>query len=86
MTVKWREITLDLLADLFVASDLDTQDAIEQAVLSINATLATDPMTQGESRATDNRRSWNVDPVTVLFEIFPADDLVVAQHFAMRRK
>lgn len=85
MKVEWREFALDQLADSFVASDLETHDRIERAVMTINATLALDPWTQGESRSSLNRRSWFVDPVTVLYEIFPTDDLVVVQHMAIRR-
>ena len=85
MTVIWREHALDRLADRYVAADPARRDAIDRAVTYINATLAIDPV-QGESRARPTQRSWFVFPVSIVFEIFSADDLVVVQHFAMRRK
>jgi hypothetical protein len=82
--VRWREFALDQLADKFVAADPALRDAIERAVTYINETLAVDPV-QGESRARATQRAWFVNPVSVLFEVFPSDGLVVVQYFAMRR-
>jgi hypothetical protein len=84
MRVEWKETALDRLADRYVAADPALRDAIEQAVSYINATLAVDPV-QGESRARTTQRAWFVNPVSVLFEVFPSDGLVVVQYFAMRR-
>jgi hypothetical protein len=85
MRVQWAEEGLDRLADIYVALDLDGQDEIARVVSQINATLATDPWDVGESRATANQRSWHVDPLTVLFEIFPDEDMVLLQHVATKR-
>ena len=84
MRVEWKATALDRLADRFVAADPALREAIEQAVKHINAMLADDPV-QGESRARATQRSWFVPPVSVVFEVFPSEGLVVVQHFAMRR-
>lgn len=51
----------------------------------INAALAADPRDLGESRATPNQRVWHSDPLTVTFQIIPADGTVVVFHVARRR-
>ena len=76
MIVRWREFALDQLTDKFVAADASRRDAIEHAVTYINETLAVDPV-QGESRSRATQRACFVDPVSVLFEVFPSDGLVV---------
>jgi hypothetical protein len=67
-----------------VTADPALRDAIERAVVKINQTLAVDPV-QGESRARATHRAWFVDPVSVVFEVFPSERRVVVQFFAMRR-
>jgi hypothetical protein len=85
MRVEWKATPLDRLADLYVVADPALREAIEQAVLHINATLAVDPI-QGESRLRATHRAWFVPPISVLYEVLPSDGRVVVQHVAMRRK
>jgi hypothetical protein len=86
MRVEWKGVALDRLADLYVAADPADRDGIERAVERINAALAADPLDLGESRATPNQRTWNSDPLTVTFQIIPADGAVVVFHVARRRR
>jgi hypothetical protein len=76
---------LDQLADIVVSLGLDDQDAVERAVLKINAELARDPWELGESRATLARRTWFVPPLVVNYQIVPVDGVVVVQHVALLR-
>jgi hypothetical protein len=57
MRVEWVRQSLDRLADFYVRLDLDGQDEIARVVARINSTLAKDPWSVGESRATENQRS-----------------------------
>ena len=52
----WYDPALDSLADAFVVADLPTRDAIERAVMRLNARLASDPDALGESRPGQGRR------------------------------
>lgn len=64
--VVWSEIALDELADAVVRSDLPTQDMIEQGVLRLNARLARDPFTAGESRPAGYRIAYEL-PAGIMF-------------------
>jgi hypothetical protein len=85
MRVEWVRQSLDRLADIYVTLDLNGQDEVANIVERINSTLARDPYSVGESSATDNQRSWHVEPLTILFEIFPDDNVVLVQHCAAKR-
>lgn len=85
MWVEWKESALDELADSYVAADPADRDEIGRAVERITATLAADPRDLGESRATPNQRVWHSDPLTVTFQIIPADGTVAVHHVAHRR-
>jgi len=85
MRVQWTEESLDRAADLYITLDLAGQDEFAAAVARINARLASDPWAVGESRSTRNHRSWYSPPVTVLFEVFPDDEIVLIQHVAAKR-
>jgi hypothetical protein len=85
MRVQWAKEALDRLADIYVTLDLDRQDEIASVVAQINSKLASDPWEAGESRASVNQRSWHVEPLTVLFRVFPDQNLVLVQHVASKR-
>ncbi|HVK18275.1 MAG TPA: type II toxin-antitoxin system RelE/ParE family toxin [Fimbriiglobus sp.] len=85
MWVEWKESALDELADIYVAADPADRDEIERTVEQINAALAANPQFLGESRATPNQRAWLSDPLTVTFQIIPADGTVIVHHVAHRR-
>ncbi len=48
--VIWRDSALDELADAFVKADLIKREALERAVVKLNAQLASEPFDLGESR------------------------------------
>jgi plasmid stabilization system protein ParE len=48
--VIWRGAALDHLADAWVQADPPTRDAIDRAVQRLNAALAANPKSVGESR------------------------------------
>jgi len=79
--VIWRDLALDALADVFVAADLLTRDAIEQAVTRLNARLASDPETLGESRPGPGRRIAYDSPRAIRFTVYPTDRVVRVTRF-----
>ena len=85
MQVSWREHALDQLADLYVAAQPDDRDAIEKCVEHINAELAVDPWSLGESRATFFRRVWFHPPLYLMFDIASGDGLVTVHHVGPSR-
>ena len=50
-TVIWQAVQLDRLAELYVASDLATQQRMAEGVEAFSARLADDPLQVGESRS-----------------------------------
>ncbi len=76
MSVEWKEDALDLLADIYVASSPAERDSIDRCVTRINARLAADPQTLGESRGSSNR-VWFSPPLMVGYHLVPGGGVVV---------
>lgn len=53
--LKWWDVALDRLADIFVAATLAEQDRMAGAVEAFNARLRSDPFDVGESRSGTRR-------------------------------
>jgi plasmid stabilization system protein ParE len=83
MTVEWTDYALDQLADIWVTITPAERDVIEQTVDAINARLAVDPSSVGESRA-DNRRVWFRHPLVVIYRLVPGGGVIVS-HVAKLR-
>jgi hypothetical protein len=79
--VIWYNAALDDLADAFVAADLPTRDAIERAIMRLNARLASDPNALGESRPGRGRRIAFERPCAILFVVDDAAGIVRVTHF-----
>lgn len=76
MSVEREEPTLDRLADIYVAVTPDEREAIARCVERINAQLALDPWTPGESRG-PGRRVWFSPPLVVGYALPPGGGVVV---------
>jgi hypothetical protein len=74
-TVTWADRALDRLADIFVAVDPNTRGRIERAVSRLNTRLASDPLTEGESRSGNDRITF-IDVLAVQFTVHAAQDIV----------
>lgn len=79
--VIWRDAALDQLADAWVATDAAGRVAIDQAVQRLNAELATDPATFGESRTGRRRVAFDA-PCGISFVVDdPMPGAVRVTHF-----
>jgi hypothetical protein len=76
MPVEWKASALDMLAAIHVTLSLDGQHELEQAVLRINARLARDPWTPGESRG-PNDRVWFHPPLVVSYRLLSGGGVAV---------
>lgn len=83
MTVEWTDRALDQLADIWVAATPAERAVIEQTVGAINARLAHDPASVGESRP-NSRRVWFRHPLVVIFRMIPGGGVIVS-HVARLR-
>lgn len=75
--VRWKEIALDRLADVYVAAPTPAErDAIARCVERINAQLAVDPWRLGEDRG-PGRRVWFTPPLMEVYDLPPGGGAVV---------
>lgn len=79
--VIWRDAALDELADAFVTADYASRDEIERAVNELNARLAADPMTLGESRARETERIAFHGIISATYDVELSGRLVRVLHF-----
>jgi len=73
-TVVWRPSARQKLAEIWVGTP-DQREAVTKAADSIDWALRTSPESHGEARV-GNLRVLFVDPLVVLYEVYPADRLV----------
>jgi len=78
--VIWMDAALDALADAYVAADLSERDALEKAVLRINAQLASDPIAFGESRPGKRRIGFD-KPCAIYYVVNDPSEGVVRVTF-----
>ncbi len=75
--VRWKEVALDRLADIYVAAPTSTErDSIARRVERINAQLAAHPWGLGEDRG-PHRRVWFTPPLMVVYDLPPGGGVVV---------
>jgi hypothetical protein len=72
-TVVWRPTAESRLAELW--TEAADRDAVARAADQMDARLARDPQTQGESRS-ETTRLLIIEPLAVLFDISELDRLV----------
>ncbi len=78
--VSWRDSALDELADAFVLSDMYNRDALERAVLKLNAQLAAELYDLGESRDGDDRVAFE-KPCAINYWVDNLVRMVYVTHF-----
>lgn len=76
MSVEWTSTALDRLADIYVEAEPSERDAIGRGAERINAQLALDPSSLGESRG-PRRRIWFSHPLAVSYYLPPGGGVIV---------
>jgi plasmid stabilization system protein ParE len=74
--IRWARSAYDNLARIWMVFNSERRAAITRSVATIEAQLATDPMTAGESRERPTRRVLQQSPVGIDFHIDESNRVV----------